>query len=414
MKVKVKLFSVGGIPASDGSIIPRHVIEEYLASDKYRADIAGKKMLGSLTHRVRNWSTQSKYTPAIAKTAGKDDQLLTVGVASPTHYIDRMWIEDSDQWVYVEATLLDEAGMDDEAIQNIKRLKGMLNQGIKPGASAVILGYWDNSNGHDQLKRLVSLKGFDITLNPSWKDAGVTEIYDDLDNRIDDDEREFSVTPLQKRNPCLVRAKAFSDPSVLGNYARSSQIDGIFTTLKAKEFSVDSVVESQDFGEYKIDEPVQKQYSAATLKERLRYAKLSPRMRFRRLFMDYRQLVKQLGNKMDPETERILKSLFATDCLDIVKTISPEVLQGKQINTLIGASSLGKNVRVAAQKLQVPYRLAMQEANKQGFVSKNRYMKIQEAYGEFIQSMVDEVFGQNSTLPENLTTEEGEEGAENV
>ena len=91
MQIKVKLFSVGGIPASDSSIIPRRVVEEYLASDKYKEDIAKKRMLGSLTHLVRNWAAQNKYNPSIAsKTAGKDDQLMLVGVASPTHYIDRI------------------------------------------------------------------------------------------------------------------------------------------------------------------------------------------------------------------------------------------------------------------------------------------------------------------------------------
>lgn len=406
MKVKVKLFSVGGILASDGSEISRHVIEEYLASDKYKNDILGKKMLGSLTHRVRNWATQQKYAPSIAKTAGKDDQLLTVGIASPTHYISDMWIDNSDQWVYVEATLLDEDGMDDEAVQNIRRLKGMLNQGIKPGASAVILGYWDNASGHDQLKRLVSLKGFDITLNPSWKEAGVTEIYDDYGNRIDEDEREFSI-PEYQDNDTLVRVKTFSDLSQFGNIAKSSKIDGAYTTLKAKVFSSSCSVESSDNNIVSI--PKEKTFSAATLKERVRYAKLSPRMRFRRLFIDYKQLVRQYGSKLDPGTEKTLKSLFATDCLDIIKTISPEILQGKQINTLIGASSLGKNVRVAAQKLQIPYRMAMQEAQKNGFISKMRYVKIQDAYREFIQSMVDEVFGQNSTLPDNLEELDKEE-----
>jgi hypothetical protein len=91
-------------------------------------------------------------------------------------------------------------------------------------------------------------------------------------------------------------------------------------------------------------------------------------------------------------------------------------MSGKQINTLIGASSLGKSVRVAAQNLQMPYRYAMQEIAKTGKISPTRYQKIQEAYTEFIKSLTDEVFGANP-LPEGLTEEaakEEEGGTDNV
>lgn len=400
MKITVKLFSVGGIPASDGSIIPRRVIEEYLASDKYKDDIEGRKLLGSLTHRVRNWATQSTYAPAIASTAGKDDQLLCVDVSAPTHYITKIYINDSDQWVYADANILEEDGMDDTAIQNIRRIKGMLKQGIKCGVSAVILGYWNNTNSHDELKKIVALKGFDFTLNPSWKEAGVSEIMTDRD----EEPKTFSE----------VKAKTFSDVSSFGiDCAKTSKINYQFTVLKAKSFSstcslsIDSNVSEVLEGDSTVQ---QRTYSTATLRERLRYAGYGPRMRFRRMFIDYKQLVKSMGGieKIDPETLKTLKSLFVTDILDIIKTLSPQIQEGKQINTLIGASSLGKSVRVAGQKLQIPYRLAMQEASKRGSLTPMRYKNLQKAYQEFIQSMVDEVFGENP-IPEGLEDEVNKE-----
>ena len=388
MKFKVKLFSVGGIPASDGSIIPRHVIEEYLASDKYREDIEGHKMLGSLTHRVRNWATQTKYNPIISKTAGKDDQMLCVDVAAPTHYINEVWI-DSDQWVYAYATILEEDGMDDLAIQNIRRLKGMLNQNIKVGVSAVILGYWNNDSGHDALAKMVNLKGFDVTLNPSWKDAGVTEIIKD---------NEPAIAPSKR----IVYAKTFSSTEEFGDYLKTSKVNNQYTVLKAKEFSFTC--------ELGTENEVQKVFSSATIKERVRYAKFSPRMRFRRLFIDYKQLIKQMGGlgKIDPETLKTLKSLFATDVLDILKSLSTDIKEGKQITTLIGAGSLGKSVRVASQKLQMPYRYAMQEATSRGSLSPNRYKNLQAAYLEFINSMTDEVFGP-SPIPDGLVEDANKE-----
>lgn len=58
---------------------------------------------------------------------------------------------------------------------------------------------------------------------------------------------------------------------------------------------------------------------------------MSPRQRFRLLVLEYKQAVKQAGGpeKMDPETLRVMKSLFTTDLLDIMKTITPEIMKGK-------------------------------------------------------------------------------------
>lgn len=399
MQVIVKLFSVGGIPASDGSIIPRHVVEEYLASEKYRDDIAKRKMLGSLTHRCRNWATQKTYDPSISKTVGKDDQLLTIGMSSPTHYISSLWINDADGWVYAKVTILDEEGLDSEAQQNIRRLKGLLQQGIFCGVSAIILGYWSSNGGHDTLKKMVALKGLDWTVNPSWVDAGAVEIVDDDGNDVEmaELERRFSNTSGE-----MLQVKTFSSLSEIGmdiNSPKTSKIDGCFTTLKGKEFSVNTRVTLE--GE-------QRTYSVATLRERVRYAKYSPRMRFRKLVIEYKQAVKAFGDNMDPETERIMKSLFATDVLDIIKTIHPDVMAGKQINTMLGCSSLGRNIREASQKLQLPYRYAMQEIQKTGKISPMRYKKIQDAYVDFIKALTDEVFGNSNDIPEDIN-EENEE-----
>ena len=118
--------------------------------------------------------------------------------------------------------------------------------------------------------------------------------------------------------------------------------------------------------------------------------------------MDYKQLIRSQGNKgLDPEDERILKSLFTTDILNILKQIHPEILKGKQISTLLGASSLGKSTRVAAQKLQIPYEMISKEIEKNGAPTPNRFKKLSEAYLEFINSMVEEVFGSSNTAVNN-------------
>lgn len=214
--------------------------------------------------------------------------------------------------------------------------------------------------------------------------------------------------------------KTFSDLSEFGDVAKSSKINGSFTKLKAKEFSMNGVTtiieEKAPVLEEKLaseveTQPKEKEFSVATIRERVRYAtKMSPRMRFRRLFLEYKQAIKQMGgaDKMDPGTLKVMKSLFLADINQIFSSLTQEILGGKQINTLTGASSLGKNVRVAAQKLQLPYRLAFQEMQKTGKLTPMRFQKIKEAYTEFAQSMVDEVFGSNP-IPAELEQEIKEE-----
>ena len=418
MQIKCKLLSVGGIKASDGSLVPRRVFEEYLASDEYKNAIKSRKLLGTLSHAARSAAGfKAEFNPTVSKSIGKEDTMILVGnKTAPTHYITKIWIDDSDQWVWCTATTLDPKYMDDEAVQNIKRLEGLLRNGVKPGISAVILGYWDSKGnaGCDTLKKLVKLKGFDITLSPSWVDAGVQEVIED-DDEFEDYQRYFS------KSEDRMKVKTFSDLSEFGdNLMKSSKIDNTYTVLKGKVFSTVGTMEILDIDPIEVnektysdsEEKVEKTYSAATVRERLRFARYSPRMRFRRLFLDYKQLVKQMGGpeKMDPNDLKILKSMFTSDCLDIFKTITPEVTKGKQINVLIGGSSLGKNVRVAAQKLQIPYKLAWMEMEKKGYLTPMRMKQVQAAYTEFTQAMVDEVFGPNP-IPEGLEKEvEEEEG----
>lgn len=85
-------------------------------------------MIGSLTHRSR--SVQANFGPersgTLSKTVGKDDSLIIVSeeAPSPTHYIEDLFIEDG--WLWADIKVLEETGMDDIAIQNIRRLKGMM------------------------------------------------------------------------------------------------------------------------------------------------------------------------------------------------------------------------------------------------------------------------------------------------
>ena len=406
MRCRVKLFSTSSqILASDGSYIPAQVLQDYLNSDDYKNSIESKSMLGGLTHRARNLANNKNSGSALKATIGKDDlMLLPTEAAAPVFYVTKLELM-PDSWCYAEIQLFDEAQADDEAAQSIKRLKYLLKAGVKPGVSAVILGYWDTStSGTETLRKLVKIKGLDITLCPSWKAAQVVSTWDDEGNLVGD-EKSFSdidnieFTPKDFEFKGL-KAKVFSDLNSIGcgNIVKSSKIDGRFTKLIAKVFSADGMVE--EISEQSSEEIVQKEFSATTVKERTRIGRMSVRQQFRYLIIDYKNAVRQSGGveKIDPETLKVMKSLFTSDLLNIMKTITPDIMAGKNPGTLLGASSLGKNVRVSVQQLFLPFRMGLQEVSKTGAISKNRYQKLQQAYIDFTNAMIDEVFGQKGNV----------------
>lgn len=386
--------------AADGSFIPYTVWEEYINSPEYKETIAAGTAFSCLTHATRDIKTMGSHmSPAIAKVVGKDDQMLLIeSNRSPVARMTKMFID--GDWVCIELEILDETGADDVMKKNICRLKSLLSQGCLLGVSLVVVAFWDAQAGSqgDIARKIHLIKGCDFTENPSQRGARVIDVYDSERSSILES-KTFSETA----DNFIPKVKTFSTSEFeeLKGLPKTSKIDLHVTQLKVKEFSLPASFIFED----------EKKFSVATVKERVRMAKLNPRQNFRRLMIDYKQAVRAAGgvDKMDPEDVKIMKSLFHNDVLLIVSNIHNDIMAGKQIATLIGASSISKNARTAAQKLQIPYRMAMVQSQKQGFVSKDRFQKIQDAYIVFVNSLSDEVFGQ---LPQKLSEPETPEDLE--
>ena len=417
MEVKVRCCSLTK-PAADGSIIGETCARNYLQSKEYQLSVDGKLTLGYLTHRGRNLEClpSSVGSPKLKTCIGKDDSGLIVaeGVPTYTHYVKEFFIENVEgegPWLCASVVIFNEKDFDGLAAANIKRLKALIRAGVKLTCSLVVLAFWDStSSGVDLCRAIKSIKSLDWTVNPSFGPlARITEVIDDEDLQKEFSEIEEDSTFIKSQpKEGEIKVKVFSDLSEFGtDLPRSSKIDGVFTKLKAKQFStVCSIVETTTSSFDTLSDvdngEVEKNYSIVDIKERLRESKLSPRMRFRKLYINYKQVVRQMGgvNKMDEETLRILKSLFAMDVLNIMKEVTPQIIAGKPINSLIGASSLGKSPRQAAQALQIPFRLAMKEAQKMGYLTKMRYEKLQSHYMTFIQALQDDVFSSSSMTPQ--------------
>ena len=412
MKCWFKVLNLNA-PASDGSTVPYDVLQSYIDSEDCKKALRDHTMVSSLTHRCRNLKAVFPDKPELSKVIGRDDSTLVVDSQAPpiTHYITKLEIR-NDHWLYAEAQILDEDGLDDITIQNIRRLKGLIKNGIKVFCSCILLGLWKSQGkGTDVLSKLVAFKGCDITMNPSWSGAGLVEAWEEDENG----EVIKMYSELEENNNQL-KVKAFSDLSSFNyNGPRSSKIDGQFTLLKAKQFSsvgmieeVDNEGENQPIeiekkfteGEKRIEQPEQKEFSVAGIRDQLRERKLGVRLQFRRMIISYKQVLKSMGPNLKPEDETILKSMVSSEVLYILNRISDDVIsKNKQINTLLGASSISKSLRIACQDLQMAYRMAGIESRKQGFISKMRYQKLSTAYNKFIEAVLDEIFKNVDNIP---------------
>lgn len=138
MRVLVKLFTTIS-RASDKSLIPRSVVQDYLASEGYRTAIERGLMVGSKTHRDRVIKA-SEGGERLQGVIGKDDQ--TMLNYSAISVIEKIFLSDdpNDEWVYAIQRIFDPEDMDEESAKSIRQITGMIKNGVKLTTSAVIIG----------------------------------------------------------------------------------------------------------------------------------------------------------------------------------------------------------------------------------------------------------------------------------
>lgn len=164
MKVKVRVLKFGN-RASDGSQVNEDVVRNYLNTPEAQEHLNAHRMLGGLTHRIRNISASGlneATCKALKTTVGRDDSgLLVDSGATYTHYVTDLFIENGALWCILQ--ILPEDGFDDKTIQAIRRIKSLLkNSSI--GVSCVLVGLWSGmKNGVDFLEKLVYFKGVKIS-----------------------------------------------------------------------------------------------------------------------------------------------------------------------------------------------------------------------------------------------------------
>lgn len=142
-----------------------------------------------------------------------------------------------------------------------------------------------------------------------------------------------------------------------------------------------------------ITVPQTKQFSAASINERLRLQGLDPKIKFRLTVLDYKKYYTSNKNKMtkDPRLMKNLKNLFISDMMSIFTQILPFIEEGKQLQTLTGLSTVTKGMNTAAKDLSTAYRKALKQA-KNGQISSSVLRPLQEKYSNFMNLLIVQIF----------------------
>lgn len=136
-----------------------------------------------------------------------------------------------------------------------------------------------------------------------------------------------------------------------------------------------------------------RQFSAATIQERLRINGLNPRMKFRVTILDYKKYYKANQSKLqkNPEMMKRLKDLFLVDMMGIFNDVLPYIQEGKQLSTLTGLTTITDGLNTISKDLSLAYRKALKQS-KTGQISKSVFQTLQMKYAQFMNQLIPQVF----------------------
>lgn len=148
-----------------------------------------------------------------------------------------------------------------------------------------------------------------------------------------------------------------------------------------------------------------RQFSAASIQERLRINGLQTRIKFRYTILDYKKYYasKKSALESKPEIMRRLKNMFVLDMMGIFNEVMPYIQEGKQLATLTGLQSITDGLNTSAKDLSYAYRRALKQA-KNGQISPVVFKTLQAKYKEFMNLLIPQVF----PGIENILSQSGE------
>lgn len=149
-----------------------------------------------------------------------------------------------------------------------------------------------------------------------------------------------------------------------------------------------------------------RQFSTATITERLRINGMNPKIKFRYTVMDYQKFYNSQKSKLskNPTQMKKLKDMFIIDLMGIFTEILPEIQEGKQLMMITGLNNITKGMNDISKSLSISYRRALKQA-KGGNISGSVFKQLQSDYSNFINLLIPQVFPGIDKLNEETKTQ---------
>lgn len=319
---EVKLFDTTSL-AADGSNIPRRSCEEYLQCPRYFETIRNKTSIGGLSHKDR------KLRPELKGVVGMDDQQLINENA--LFYITKLYFKENDNFLYASARTFDPDLFAGKRKENIINLLGLFRSGVRMPVSVVIQALWSKRG---VAEKIICIKGFDFTQNPSFKGAGDIKMFSEvIEQQLTDEEiRSFSNTEFEcetrifsivaetevkvcsEGEPLFERIlktypdqKEFSYNEIVRFYGQGSEQEKDVRDKQGYYVTRDKLAEAKtNRGELLDEDPLYKQIQE--------YVDADDRESLQLAFKSSRNTIQNLVNavpKDDPNREELLKSKIA-------------------------------------------------------------------------------------------------------
>lgn len=451
----VKLFDTTA-KAADGSNIPRRSCEAYIASPDYQVLIRDRVGLGGLTHKDRKLGADLKGL------VGMDDKTLINKNA--LFYITSLYFKPGDNFLYATAETFDPSLFSGELADNIQNLQGLISSGVRMPVSVVIQALWSRQG---VAEKIIRIKGFDFTMNPSFKGAGdlqlFSEVISDSTEIPDDDQRQFSESIAN--GDLIMQTRVYSSTGevyVLDDISDDalSNIQSLFSNCqeiaysdvvgKFGQFSKEADllrpyhgrhITKSDLDHFKSDDqlrtvdPILKDtitslqhdtavgdrdnlqslfrqnraklpniirsvpkddpnYSEMTSHRFDEYFRTTPNddktfslipsitariltedqpryIKIDRILKAYRTY--QLQNNLSELKLDELKNLFVQDINYLIKAVLPEIIKGRDFNSLYGFNRFDKRIGKASEKLSITYRKLLLSEKVMKFIPKGVY-----------------------------------------
>ena len=142
----------------------------------------------------------------------------------------------------------------------------------------------------------------------------------------------------------------------------------------------------------------EKTFSTSTIQERLRIGKMDKKSYVRQLIADYKRYYDTKKNEFQKDPKKFLqfKRMFFNDLMGIINDILPDVVNGKQIGSLMGLSQISSSLLKVGMDLSLAFMQTIKQKKSSGQVNKTYLQKLEGAWNNFSNQLSDIIFKDHS------------------